>query len=218
MQPFVLSKFFLSSLCLLMLASCSSPKFDYSAYMESKPGSILVLPPVNESVEVGAGTAVFSSIVRPITEAGYYVLPPTLVSETFRQNGYSEPAEIHKIKLKRLDEIFGSDAVLYINIKEYGQKYIVIGSYAIVSLEARLIDGVTGQEIWSGSATANSNENNSGNSAGLVGLLVEAVVTQVVQEVFDASYPTSKIASTRLLWPANHNALLFGPRHPKSDF
>ena len=64
----------------------------------------------------------------------------------------------------------------------------------------------------------NSNENNSGNNAGLVGLLVEAVVTQVVGDAFDASYPTSKIATARMLSPQNVNALLYGPRHHKSAF
>jgi hypothetical protein len=64
----------------------------------------------------------------------------------------------------------------------------------------------------------NSNENNLGKSAGLDGLLVKAVVRQVVGDAFDASCPTSKIATARMLSPQNVNALLYGPRHPKSAF
>jgi|TARA_R110000796_G_scaffold252535_1_gene387441 hypothetical protein len=199
-------------------SGCSTPKFDYSNYKQSKPRSILILPPINESVEVAGETAVLSSLVRPVAEAGYYVMPTTLVSETFKQNGYTQSAEIHKLPLNKLDEIFGADAILYVTIKQYGQKYFVVGSSAIVALEARLVDAKSGQEIWKGSASANSNENNSGNSAGLVGLLVEAVVTQVIGDAFDASYPTSKIATARMLSPQNVNALLYGPRHPKSAF
>ena len=199
-------------------SGCSTPKFDYSNYKQSKPRSILILPPINESVEVAGETAVLSSLVRPVAEAGYYVMPTTLVSETFKQNGYTQSAEIHKLPLNKLDEIFGADAILYVTIKQYGQKYFVVGSSAIVALEARLVDANSGQEIWNGSASANSNENNSGNSAGLVGLLVEAVVTQVIGDAFDASYPTSKIATARMLSPQNVNALLYGPRHPKSAF
>ena len=199
-------------------SGCSTPKFDYSNYKQSKPRSILILPPINESVEVAGETAVLSSLVRPVAEAGYYVMPTTLVSETFKQNGYTQSAEIHKLPLNKLDEIFGADAILYVTIKQYGQKYFVVGSSAIVALEARLVDAKSGQEIWNGSASANSNENNSGNSAGLVGLLVEAVVTQVIGDAFDSSYPTSKIATARMLSPQNVNALLYGPRHPKSAF
>ena len=79
-----------------------------------------------------------------------------------------------------------------------------------MTLEGRLVDVATGQEIWSGTATASSSENNSGNSAGVVGVLVEALVTQVVEEVFDASYLNSKIATARLLSPEIPNALLCG--------
>jgi hypothetical protein len=197
---------------------CSKPEFDYAKFKQSKPSSILILPPVNESVEVSGENAVLSALVRPVAEAGYYVFPTTLVSETFKQNGYTQSAEIHEIPLSRLDKIFGSDAILYINIKEYGQKYFIVGSAATVVLEGRLVDAKTGEEIWNGLASASSNENSSQNSAGIVGLLLEAVVTQVVGEVFDASYPTSKIATARMLYPQNQNALLYGPRHPQSDF
>ena len=213
-----LSKIVIFCSIIFVGSGCSTPKFDYSNYKQSKPRSILILPPINESVEVAGETAVLSSLVRPVAEAGYYVMPTTLVSETFKQNGYTQSAEIHKLPLNKLDEIFGADAILYVTIKQYGQKYFVVGSSAIVALEARLVDAKSGQEIWNGSASANSNENNSGNSAGLVGLLVEAVVTQVIGDAFDASYPTSKIATARMLSPQNVNALLYGPRHPKSAF
>ena len=213
-----LSKIVIFCSIIFVGSGCSTPKFDYSNYKQSKPRSILILPPINESVEVAGETAVLSSLVRPVAEAGYYVMPTTLVSETFKQNGYTQSAEIHKLPLNKLDEIFGADAILYVTIKQYGQKYFVVGSSAIVALEARLVDANSGQEIWNGSASANSNENNSGNSAGLVGLLVEAVVTQVIGDAFDASYPTSKIATARMLSPQNVNALLYGPRHPKSAF
>jgi hypothetical protein len=213
-----LSKIVIFCSIIFVGSGCSTPKFDYSNYKQSKPRSVLILPPINESVEVAGETAVLSSLVRPVAEAGYYVMPTTLVSETFKQNGYTQSAEIHKLPLNKLDEIFGADAILYVTIKQYGQKYFVVGSSAIVALEARLVDAKSGQEIWNGSASANSNENNSGNSAGLVGLLVEAVVTQVIGDAFDASYPTSKIATARMLSPQNVNALLYGPRHPKSAF
>jgi len=218
MKYSLVQKFFLACLFISSVSGCSQPDFDYTSFKQSKPSSILILPPINNSVEVGAETAVLSALIRPVAEAGYYVIPPTLMSEIFRQNGFNQSAEIHKISVERLKKIFDPDAILYINIMEYGQKYFVVGSAAIVTLEGRLVDSVTKEEIWSGTASASSNENNSGNSAGLAGLLLEAVVTQVVGDVLDASYPTSKIATTRLLSPAIPNALLYGRRHPKSQF
>lgn len=199
---------------LFILSGCETAKFDYTAFKASDPSSILVLPPLNETVDVNAGSAVFSSVIKPLSESGYYVFPPTLVLETFRQNGLTEPQDIHNVSLSKLKEIFGADAVLYIKIKKYGQIYAVFASANVVTLEAYLADSETGTEIWRGQATANSNENNS-NNASLAGMLVTAVVEQVAGQIFDAGFPTSQIANSRLLFAKTQNSLLYGPRHEK---
>ena len=197
------------------MGGCESAKFDYSAFKASKPSSILVLPPLNESVDVKASSAVYSSVVNPLSESGYYVFPPTLVMETFKQNGLTEPRRIHDIRLSKLYEIFGADAILYINIKKYGQTYSIITSSNVVSLEAYLVDSKTETEIWRGQAVASSDENSSSNNMGLAGMLVEAVIKQVAGQIFDAGFPTSQIANTRLLSAKTPNSLLYGPRHEK---
>ena len=45
-----------------LLAGCAGPQrnVDYTAFRESKPASILVLPPLNTSVDVAASAAVLS--------------------------------------------------------------------------------------------------------------------------------------------------------------
>ena len=53
----------------------------------SKPSTHLVLLPVNESPDLKATPSVWSHATRPLAEAGYYVLPVTLVDETLAQNG-----------------------------------------------------------------------------------------------------------------------------------
>ena len=63
--------------------------YDYTAYKQSRPRSILVLPPLNESPEVAASHSMLSQVTMPLAEAGYYVLPVALVDETFKQNGMS---------------------------------------------------------------------------------------------------------------------------------
>ena len=161
----IINKFkFIFIITFLVLGGCETAKFDYSAFKASKPSSILVLPPLNESVDVNASSAVYASVLNPLSESGYYVFPPTLVMETFKQNGLTEPRRIHDISLSKLNEIFGADAVLYINIKKYGQSYSIITSANIVSLEAYLVDSKTETEIWRGKAAASSDENNSNNN------------------------------------------------------
>ncbi|MGC8165122.1 GNA1162 family protein, partial [Salmonella enterica] len=81
------------------------PSYDYTAFKESKPTSILVLPPLNHSPDVKAGASLQSQITLPLAESGYYVLPVAVTNETFRQNGVTEAADIHALPIKKLHEI-----------------------------------------------------------------------------------------------------------------
>ena len=150
-----------------MLGACATPvPYDYTAFKQNRPVSMLVLPPVNDSPDVKASRAVLAQSTLPLAEAGYYVLPVTLVDETFRQNGLTEAAEIQQVSAAKLREIFGADAAVYIRVKKYGTTYMVIASETVVSVEGRIVDLRTGQLLWQGSAHASSAENDGGNQAG----------------------------------------------------
>ena len=58
----------------------SAAKKDYTALRSEKPRSILVVPAVNRSVDVGAPDYLLSTIARPLAERGYYVFPVHLVT------------------------------------------------------------------------------------------------------------------------------------------
>jgi hypothetical protein len=197
------------------LAGCVTPEpHDYSAFRQSNPGSILVLPPVNQSPDVKASYSLLSQVTYPLAESGYYVLPVAVVDETFRQNGLVNPEEIQGVPLAKLQEIFGADAALYLDITEYGTTYMVISSDTRVTAQARLVDLKTGQLLWSGSATASSSEQDSNSGGGLVGLLVQAVVTQIANTLTDRGHQVAGVTSVRLLSAARPNGILYGPRSP----
>jgi hypothetical protein len=200
----------------LALAGCaiSTQQVDYTAYKASRPRSILVLPPVNESPDIKATYGILSQITLPLAESGYYVLPVALVDETFRQNGLTTPNDIQSVPPRKLREIFGADAALYITISEYGTKYQVIQSATLVAASAKLIDLKTGDTLWTGSASASSAEN-SNNSGGLVGLLINAALAQVINTVTDASFNVAGITANRLLFARQPAGMLYGPRSPK---
>lgn len=199
-----------------MVAGCAPQKtIDYSAFKQSRPSSIVVLPPLNESPDVKATYSMLSQITYPLAEAGYYVMPVALVDETFRQNGLTTPNDIHQVAPAKLREIFGADAALYISVIKYGTSYIVISSQTIVTATAKLVDLKTGTTLWTGTATASSDEGNNNSGGGLVGMLITAAVKQIINSSTDASHPIAGITSQRLL-SAGHNAgLLYGPRSPK---
>lgn len=205
-----------AALGLAALCGCATPvpPYDYAAFVKAKPATLLVLPPVNESPEVSATPGVWAHATRPLAEAGYYVLPITLVDETFRQNGVNTANEVQEIPLVKLREYFGADAAVYIKVKRYGTSYAVISSETRVEVEGRIVDLRSGETLWEGRAAASSAEQQQQSSGGLVGLLVTAMVKQIVGTVSDAAYTYAGIADARLLGAPRYNGVLPGPRSP----
>jgi len=206
-------------LALVLLTACAGPQtpsLDYTAFKASKPHSILILPPVSEATDVNAGYGMMAQMTRPLAEGGYYVLPVSLVSETFRQNGLTTANDIQAVDPAKLRKIFGADAALYVDVTKYGVSYQVLNSVANVAVQARLVDLRSGKMLWEGKASASSAETDNDNSSfGLVGMLVQAAIKQIVNHVNDASYPVAGIASQRLLTAGQPNGLLYGPRSAK---
>jgi hypothetical protein len=186
--------------------------YDYTAFKQSRPASILVLPPVNETPDTKATIGVMASTAFPLAEAGYYVMPASLVDETFKQNGLTAPEDIQNVSTEKLRDIFGADAAVYIKVKKYGTTYFVLGSQTVVTVEGKIVDLRNGKIIWEGVSTASSAEQDGGNSGGIAGLLIKAVVSQIVGTVSDASFTYAAIANQRLLGAPIPNGLLYGPR------
>lgn len=202
--------------CLLVAAGCATKvqPYDYTEFRTAKPASLLVLPPLNDSPDVKASAGVWSHTTLPLSEAGYYVLPVTLVDETLRQNGIQTPAEAQEIPYPKLREVFGADAAVYIKISRYGTSYQVVDSETRVDVEARIVDLRSGKMLWNGKAFATSAEQSQQSQGGLVGLLVAALVKQIVGTTTDAAYNYAGIASARMLGVPRVNGILPGPRSP----
>jgi len=199
----------------IFLPACATPPtpYDYSAFKQARPASMLVLPPLNDSTEVNATAGVWAHAVRPLAEGGYYVFPIALVAETFRQNGLDNAADIQEVSPQKLHEFFGADAAVYIRVIDYGTTYKVISSDTRVAVEGRIIDLRSGQLLWQGQAAASSAEQQQ-NQGGLIGALVSAVIKQIGDTVTDAAFNYAAIADQRLLAAPQTNGVLTGPRSP----
>ena len=155
-----------------------------------------------------------SQTTVPLAESGYYVFPVALVDETFKQNGLTTPNDIHELPIDKLRQIFGADAALYIDVKQYGTSYAVLASETRVTAEARLVDLRSGAPLWNGVASASSAEGRS-NSGGLIGMLVAAAIQQIVETATDHGHPIAGMTSARLLRAGLPNGILYGPRSPQ---
>lgn len=183
--------------------------YDYSALQQAKPRSILVLMPTNETTEVDASAAVLANAIYPLSEAGYYVFSPALVHETFKNNGIYEASEIRNVSAHKLRQIFGADAVLYLNVVKYGTSYMLIKSTSVVAVNAKLVDLRSGATLWEGSAQVS--DDSSRGSSDLVGMLISAVIKQIGDTVSDAGYKLSASADAMLLGQNCNKCLLYGP-------
>jgi hypothetical protein len=172
----------LAGTALAALVGCATqaPPYDYGAFQRNNPKSLLIMPPVNLSPDIKATPSVWANATRPLAEAGYYVLPVTLVDETFRQNGVYSAAEAADIDPVKLREQFGADAAVYLKVTRYGTTYAVLSSDTRVEVEGRIVDLRSGELLWKGTALASSAEQGQSNSGGLAGLLVTAIVKQII--------------------------------------
>ena len=186
--------------------------YDYSALQQAKPRSIWVLMPTNEPTEVDAGAAVLANAIYPLSEAGYYVFSPTLVHETFKNNGIYEASEIQNVSAHKLRQIFGADAVLYMDVVKYGTSYMLLNSVSVVAVNAKLVDLRSGATLWEGSAQVS--DDSSRGSSDLVGMLISAVIKQIGDTVSDAGYKLSASADAMLLGQNCNKCLLYGPYSP----
>lgn len=209
----------LCGLVLALLSGCASKPvapYDYSHFTASNPRSILVLPPVNKTPDVRASQSMLAQVTLPLAESGYYVMPVSLVDETLRENGVTEASIAHELPTAKLREIFGADAVLYLDITAYGTVYQVINSHTTVAANARLVDLKTQQLLWQGSASASTAEQQN-QQQGLLAMVINAAIQQIANTVSEKSHEMAGITSQRLLRAGGSHGLLYGPRSPHHD-
>lgn len=111
---------------LLILSSCTTSKpvmrsEAYGTLYEETPLAIMVLPPINKSVNVEAKELFYSSLTLPLTQYGYYVLPSILTMDILKEESAYD-TELYKTNsMKKVGEYFGADAVLITTIHEWNK-------------------------------------------------------------------------------------------------
>jgi len=139
---------YFGTLLLLAASGCAPHRTDYAVYFAHFPKSILVLPPVNESLTIRASGMFLSTITTQLAEKGYYVLPVAVVDAVLKAEGVPLPPEMRQVSIRKLHEVFGADAIAYVTIKEWTTTYIVFDATTTVALEYRLIDAASEVEFW----------------------------------------------------------------------
>lgn len=178
-------------------------------YVE-RPISILVLPPMNESTAADAKEYYSTTVVEPLTYAGYYVFPLEVVSDVLKNEGIFDTETLLGIPPQKFRETFGADAVLYVRILKWDTAYYVIGGNVTVSVDFHLKSTHTGDDLWKYEGTmVLDTSGDSGGAPGLAGLIAHVITTAIKTAMADY-LPVARRANYLAV-----SALPCGKYHPR---
>jgi hypothetical protein len=197
----------------LVASACSAAPVepDRAAYLAHMPRSILVLPPVAETLDADAPYSWLPTITRPLAERGYYVFPVAVVDAMMKEDGLRTPSEMRRVPPQHLLEEFGADAVLYVDLPDWGTSLHDLQLETKVTVAARLVDLRSGTELWRGASTVVQDAG--GGEPGVPSVsFFDALVNGIPRAPADPSIGLARQAS----WSLVHSpdGLLLGPRHP----
>ncbi len=138
-------------LCMVLLTSgCATnqPQRKPTAFETAAPRSILVVPVVNQSVDITASDYFLSTVTVPLAEKGYYVFPVHMVKRVLEDDGLADSNLVHNAPAERLGKLFGADAILYVTLEKWDAKYMVLSTSVTVQIKYLIKDGRTGQTLW----------------------------------------------------------------------
>jgi hypothetical protein len=180
-------KVFLIACTSLLFAACAKQPdpYNYSAFRNQHPKTILVVPAINNTVDVNAPDYYLSTITVPLAERGYYVFPVNLVKKTMENDGLADANMVHSADPQRLGQLFGTDSILYVSINKWDAKYVVLSTSVQVAFTYTLKSGRTGETLWTRDVEM-AYSPQAGGGGGLGGLLAQAIIAAV--EKADPSY------------------------------
>lgn len=94
----------------------------YSKMYEEKPVTLLVMPPINNSANVEAKDLLYTSISRPLVEAGYYVISPLLAMDVLKSESAYDAEMFFDAPLTTFNKFFGADAVVFSIIDTWAKR------------------------------------------------------------------------------------------------
>jgi len=202
---------------LALLAGCAPPAAvpgkDYAKLRAEDPASILVVPVVNRSVDVTASDLFLSTLTVPLASRGYYVFPVYLVKRLMEDDGLGDAGMVHQADPRRLGELFGADAILYVTINRWDAKYAVIATSVEVDFDYVLKSGRTGEELWKAHQawTYVPSSQSTGNAvADLISLAVTASIAKAAPDFM----PLARSANHKAFDPP-HQGLPAGRHSPQ---
>jgi hypothetical protein len=165
----------------VLVSGCvtAPPPADYSNFRAESPHSILVVPALNNTASVTAPDWFLSTISAPFANRGYYVFPANMVRGVLNDSGLSDAGLVHAADARRLQSLFGCDAVLFINIKKWDAKYVVLSTTTEVQFDYELRSCKTNQSLWKNSQAITYTPQGASGGNPIADLIADAIVAAI---------------------------------------
>lgn len=147
----------------------------YAKMYEEKPITLLVMPPINNSANAEAKDLLYTSISRPLVEAGYYVISPLLAMDVLKAESAYDAENFIDASLSTFQNYFGVDAVVFSVIDTWAKKGLGIETkirYVIKSAH-------TNETLFDRSCDLYLDLSVNSGSSGLLGALVDLAASAI---------------------------------------
>lgn len=154
----------------------------YGKMYDEKPLTLLVMPPINNSSNAEAKDLLYTSISRPLVEAGYYVISPLLAMDILKAESAYDAENFFDAPLDVFNNFFGADAVVFSVIDTWTKKGMGIETkirYVIKSAHTNEILFNRSCDLYLDLSV------NSGSSYGLLGALVDLAASAIATAATD---------------------------------
>lgn len=166
------------TLSVALLAACATAPSskDYTTFRAEDPHSILIVPALNDSVQVDAADYFMATVSKPFAERGYYVFPAHMVKRLLEEDGLSDAGLVHSADPRKLGQLFGCNSVLFVTIDKWQSQYVVITTQTTVQFEYLLKSCKTGAVLWQNTETMTYSPQPASSANPLAALIADAIV------------------------------------------
>ena len=136
----------LAAALVLLACGCAPPR----VYLNRDVATVLVLAPLNDSLDAEAPWKMWKYVERGVVARGYRIVPHEEVARFYEEKKYTgDPGQIMDYKTEELARIFKADAVVWSNVTAWDRKTLVAYNSVDIRLIAELHDAA-GNVIWKG--------------------------------------------------------------------
>lgn len=181
-----MKKLLIFSILIVCISACGPTSTitrgeQYNKMYDEKPVTLLIMPPINNSTNVEAKDLLYTSISRPLAEAGYYVISPLLAMDILKAESAYDSELFVNASLDTFLKYFGADAVVFSEINSWEKQGMGIQT----NLHYFIKSAHTGEIIFDRSCNLYLDLSVNSGSGGALGLLVDLVASAITTAVTD---------------------------------